>query len=79
MAGQAEMHRAITDGPAASTLANTEAVTPVQNANQPDHRLRRPSFNASVATAIMPSTEIGNRSAISSGWPYRSATDRMCE
>jgi hypothetical protein len=61
------MHRATSGGSAASTLASTEATTPVQNANQADQRLRRPSPSAAVAVAIMPSTETGGRSAISSG------------
>src|SRR5256885_6927585 len=78
-AGHAEMHRAMADGSAASTLAITEATTPVQNAAHADQRLRRPSPRATVATTIIPSTEIGSRSAISSACPYRKARPRMWE
>src|SRR5262249_27309655 len=74
IAGHAEMHRATSDGSAASTLATTEATTPAQNASHADQRWRRPSPSAAVAVAIMPSTEIGSMSAISSDWPYAKAT-----
>jgi hypothetical protein len=78
LAGHAQMHLATSDGSAASTFATTEAITPAQNTSHADQRWHRPSSSAAVAVAIMPSTEIGSRSAISSGWPCAKATARGC-